>query len=587
MGNYEYFPVVGDLYWAWAMLPFRGDLPLAAAGAAIWAVVLLATYGCARTLGAGASRAAMAAAAVGAMPSVLAYLSSAYVDNTTLALFLLGSLFLARFGLERRLAEAPLAVAAFALMVGVKLTTAALFALAAVAVVVLVMRSPAPAKARRLALLACLLVALVGTPSYLRAWIERGSPFFPFPISFGGVVLSEGSEDSGRVAALYLGDERYHLDGPGEFWAYFLSRPASRGYFVNPGPGILIFGLLALLALPELVREGRDRRNRRRLGVALGFLAAALVMIAGFLSGNMELFRRTLKVATAGRYLTPAFAALAVVAARRSGPAATWAWATAVAAGLWLSRPVAWAPSEPRALGLAALAVTLAAALIGLALRARRRRWLSPALAGAGAVCVLALACGAVGALRAEHRHELWRAAADPEVRTFHMHPLHGAYAAAWPIWEALDDPAAPSGHRVAVTAGWDGVGHNWYQYPLLGSRLRNRVLYVPITADGSIPDYREREAAARAADLPAWLARLVAARVGFVVSLAPRSTPEDAWMRRLPGIFEPRIEVGDLHVLYRFDREAAVSALAQVRRRVEAERAAQPPPVPGPPPVP
>jgi hypothetical protein len=180
------------------------------------------------------------------MPSVLAYLESAYVDNTTLALFLLGALFLARLAIERRPVEAPLAIAAFALMVGVKLTTAGLVALAALAVAVLVSRSPVPWPTRRLVLLACLAVAVAGAPAYLRAWVEQGSPFYPFRIAFGGWVLSEGSRDTGRVAELMLGDERYHLPGPAAFWSYFLARPAGGGSFVNPGPGMLVFAPLPL-----------------------------------------------------------------------------------------------------------------------------------------------------------------------------------------------------------------------------------------------------------------------------------------------------------------------------------------------------
>ena len=142
------------------------------------------------------------------------------------------------------------------------------------------------------------------------------------------------------------------------------------------------------------------------------------------------------------------------------------------------------------------------------------------------------------------------------------MHRIEPSYASAWVLWQALDDPARP--HVIAATAGWDGIGHNWYRYPLLGRRLQNRVLYVPVTADGSVIAYRLRETLARRASLDAWLRRLVARRVDAVASLAPRSTIEDFWMRKLPELFQPMAaDPDDLNVAYRFDRRKAEELLA------------------------
>jgi hypothetical protein len=42
--GYEYFPYGGDALWAWAMLPFHGDAPLAAASVLIWLAALISAY---------------------------------------------------------------------------------------------------------------------------------------------------------------------------------------------------------------------------------------------------------------------------------------------------------------------------------------------------------------------------------------------------------------------------------------------------------------------------------------------------------------------------------------------------------------
>jgi hypothetical protein len=378
-------------------------------------------------------------------------------------------------------------------------------------------------------------------------------------------VLSEGGASVERVEDTFLGDEKYHLRSTLEFWWYLLGRQPSGRAFVNPGPGILVFAVLALLALPSL------RTEPRRLAVALFLVVVALVLLSGLSSGNMELFRRTIKVSSSGRYLTPAFAALAVVAARCSRDSAALLWGVAVLAGLWLARPMRFAPAEPKATALVALAVVAAGAVAGLAGLAARRGRLPPLAAVGLALVATSAGTAAIGRVRQEHRYEIWQAAADPRYRTFHMHSLNPVYASAWVLWRALDDP---EGHRLAVLAGWDGVGHNWYQYPLLGSRLQNRVVYVPPTRDGVVVDYRSMAEVAQRASFVAWLEGLLERNVDHVVSLAPRNTVEDYWMRQAPGVFAP--EAGDpagYHVAYRLDRAAAEAALREIAARTSAAR--------------
>jgi len=109
-----------------------------------------------------------------------------------------------------------------------------------------------------------------------------------------------------------------------------------------------------------------------------------------------------------------------------------------------------------------------------------------------------------------------------------------------------------------AATTGFESVGHNWYLYPLLGSRLQNRVLYVPVTRGGEVVDYRSADEVRRRADRRCWMARLRIAGVDAVASLAPRTTVEEEWMREAPEIFRPVVVTPDrTHALYDVDRGA------------------------------
>jgi hypothetical protein len=146
------------------------------------------------------------------------------------------------------------------------------------------------------------------------------------------------------------------------------------------------------------------------------------------------------------------------------------------------------------------------------------------------------------------------------------MHSVNPIYASAWTIWRDLDDGAS---HRLAVLAGWDGVGPTWYQSPLLGSRLQNRVFYVPPTRDGAVVDYRSMEAVAERASFVDWLGRLVAEEIDHVVSLAPRNTIEDYWMRQAPQVFVPESgDPGGAHVAYRVEGARARAALREIGGR-------------------
>lgn len=575
---YEFYPPTGDVVWAWAMLPLSSDALLSLAGWGLWMTSLLAIWTCSRQLGASRNASALAAAAIGALPSALTYLSSSYVDVMVLALFALGTVFVVRIATgDGPLREAPLAAGALGLMVGVKLTAAPFFLIGAIVVLWRLLR---PANGDRAALAprvrtmifaACLVAAIAGAPPYLRAWVSEGSPVWPFTVKVAGSTLFQGDPGMQKLAEGEMLSERYLLPDRAEFWKLFLWQRTSEGAFVNPGPGSIVIVGLALLALPGLLR-------RPRLRTAALFLAACgLVMLAGAMSKNMELFRTTVKAATFGRYLLPAFAAAAILSASR--PSASEkkrlteiGLAVAALSGLLLAWPRGWQPEEHGALvgGLAAFA-SLGVALGSLALglvqtRVQGRRRLFP--------IAIALLAGTFGiyqieAVASAHRYELWRTAAQNKEPLFHMHRLHPVYAGAWPIWQGLDDPDRP--RRLAVTAGWDRLGHNWYRYPLLGSRFQNEVVYVPITPDGSIVDYRligraDNPAAQQASSLPHWLARLAQAQIEVVVSLAPRWTVEDSWMQSRPDLFTPIL--GDergFHVAYRFDREAAIGWLNEL----------------------
>ncbi len=545
---YEYLPPVGDVLWAWAMLPLRSDALMPLVSGLIWIAGLLGAYACARQYGAAAREALLAATAVSSMPAVLTYVGSAYVDNTALAAFVLAALFVVRAGHGAARREILVTGAALGILLGTKLTMLPLVAVAIVALGCFYRNRPRPSLALIIGSGAALAIAL---PPYARAWFEFGSPIYPMPLTLGGHTVLEGNPIVARFSVDAL-PSALRLHSSLDFWLFMLFRPGEALAFNAPGPGAILLLLLALVALPIAIR-GRSHR-----GATLFLLSSALAVLGLIATDGMRFVRETINVTTTGRYFTPALAGAAILGT--AGPA----WMVrvlcvpAVVAGVALSLPISWNGVElvPMIGGAGILLAIAGVSTLGLRRASRGSRPVAPLVI----TCfVVSLAFVPLATLRDSTRYEIFAAAARREP-VFHMHPLNPVFAAAWPLWEALDQPA---GHSVAVTAGWEVVGHHWYQYPLFGARLQNRVIYVPVTVEGDIVNPEEMGELRRRASLTAWLTRLVTHNVDYVVSLAPRTTIEDFWMSRLPQIFAAvPADAHGLHAAYRVDRIAAEHAL-------------------------
>jgi hypothetical protein len=552
---YEYFLPGGEILWAWAILPVRGDALVAPISGLIWATALLGVYTCAREYGADAPSARLTTAALCSMPATLTYIGSAYVDNTVFATFVLGALFVIRASRGAPGAESLLAMAAFAVMLGCKLNALPTIPIAVIALAWSRWRQPEG----RLGYLVVgwLVAASVAVPPYVRSWLAGGSPLYPFPVRLAGRTLIDGHSVFDQYSLESL-PTALRLASRREFWEFTLLRPGPGGEFNAPGPGSILLLALAAAALAKMLTS----TTRAPATMATVFLlASGIATVVPILSESMRPVRETVMVMTAGRYFIPAFAAAAIVGATAPVPLVRLLGGSAIVAGSWLSLPGHWAGAEALPLVGGVALLLIVGSGVGLAV-AWGRRWVASALA---VVLISGAALLTLVWLRENSRYEIYAAAAGRNP-VFHMHPLNPVFASAWPIWHALDDG---EGHSIAVTAGWEMIGHHWYQYPLLGSRLQNRVLYVPITADGGIVDPdRVREIRNRTSGA-AWLKRLLDLKVDYVVSLAPRTTIEDCWMRHSASTFEPTYaDAREFHVAYRVIRTAAVGLAAEVEAR-------------------
>lgn len=521
-GYYQFFLPYGDVVSAWALLPAHGDDFLALSGLLVWSSVLVGAYGLARALGARRRNAVPAAAVTALLPAVVSGLTSAYVDNTLLGLFLLG---LALMLLARRSqgqAEWVAAAVSLGVIAGVKPGGVPVLGLVGAMLVLEVPRlwRSGGRLAVGLGVFALLLAAL----PYLRTWLLTGSPLYPYPFSVGGVELSRGNTELRVINAGGALHGEPPLSPLEVLRALLLSRfTAGRGSWDHLGLGpALLLAPVGLGALGPALR-----RRRWEVFIVLGCGLSSLL-------GVMSRVLWTVWPDSSVRFLTPLAGSLLVLGALRDSSRWRLVLWLCLAVQLGLAVPRGWSEVDGRGVLGVAPPVLLALAVAGVALwqGVKRGRAVPGVLVAGG---VLAASAVPLSGTRESLRYDFYAAAA--ELKTFELHPIWTRYSSSWPLWRAMDGQAP---RRIAVSAGWGENGHNWLWYPLMGRRLQNTLTYVPVLPEGQVGDYALPDTLAQA-EYPVWLEGLRQQEVEYVVTLAP-PPPEAKWMTAHPELFAPLV---------------------------------------------
>ncbi|MEA2699888.1 MAG: hypothetical protein QOI66_4159 [Myxococcales bacterium] len=505
------YPIGAELLWAWAMLPLHGDGLVALAGGLVWLGCFTAGFGAARALGCGRGDALATAGAIAFLPAVVAYTTAAYVDSTLLMAFLLATLFIHRACAHRRAGDAILAAAALGSLASVKHTGLLVGAVGMAVVFFSVAGWPVAARQRWATAGAAALAALfVGAPDYLRLVGEHGSFLYPL----GG--------RNAELAALFSGAIL-----PAELTTFDPWALCRELWWGPRGLGWLL-PVTLLLAIPAAARALRTPPLRP---TAIFLLSTAWMPAVLFFPAYRAL--STFWIYSASRFVIPFVAAATLLLAARGGRAAAMLLRVSFVLCLFSALPTGWGEADRKATGTVLIMMGWGAVALGIAW------WLGQRMPRPATAMPMSLVLAALLALlgprwdrvRGDVRYQVYAQAAAGAV--FDVHP---ARLPAWPLWQSVDDNVP---HVVAATAGWNGIGHNWARYPLLGTRLQNQVFYIPPTHDGRVIDTRDAGALEAAADEERWIARLRAAGVDRVVDLGANPI-EGRWMADNPALFQP-----------------------------------------------
>ncbi len=534
-----YFPPNFHGLIAWVMLPFHSDFLANLMNFPLLALAGVALYALCRELDLDVGDSSLAAGLVCMSPAMLAYVTTQYPDPYVAALLLAAALFMTRCLKRWSWPDAVVAFMACGLSVGAKHSAMLPAALVAVVTVIAAWRGDGAGRRRGLTALALCLAISVGLGGYrhVRNWLETGNPLFPMNVRVFGVDIFPGSP---LVAAA---ESRAGLGG----WrddVRNLVQTASYQYGQEPTP--LTWGpklpALVVLALLSLWFAGRSRFRLALRVLALCWLVPTLFFYLDP-SAKTVILRRFWAISSC-RYLAMpvglmAVSALAGLSLLRSARAG-WLLRIALCGFLLYDLGVMCAiPDSPDVLALLGCALPFLLLAVSAAWRVSLNSRPRRALLWSAVVALSLLGAVGVQWVRDLKRNRFYATRID-------LHGIPKFWAEGWAF---CDDPR--ESRVIALASSAPDVGNRWFFYPLMGRRLQNRVLHVPVKwPRGGAPDPE------------VWLSDLRAAGVTHVFvqidpdlprTIAPGEPepPEMAWIQARPETFE-QVAAGEYYRIYR-----------------------------------
>jgi hypothetical protein len=513
---------------AWVILPFQSDVLVPFSDWVVCMALGLVAYALGRTLGLPAWTSAMQAFFLLSIPAIHRSAGLVYAEPM-IALAMLGSVLFGTLYFRRGDTRAlAFSAALLGLMAGMKTLVIPLAAVGVIVLLLAVLFSGDPRRSSSVRWLAggVLTGLLAALPWVVQNMTLSGCPLSPVPIKVFGVTLGQAND-----AMKWLMDDANSAFAWKNEWLVLTTLFGTDP--INPRLGPFVLPMLLLFPAGLLSLKGKDRWSAAMIG------GMALVTLGLFYSSGMTIVRCGWPRSTA-RFLIPLVVAAVVAAplAFRRGRAATGCGIVlALLTMIQLQEGLLWGTSGIVLRFAPVIAVLLA--LFGLG------AW---GLAKAGKGVLLAavviflpvLVVPALSVFREQTRAEMYG-----DTRLWMHHPFSRYWSGAA---AAVDRPG--ESYRIAVTAGPWQSADNWFMYPFLGSRLQNRIAYVPVTASGEIVDFIDFPEFVRKCDREAWMKRLHDQSFTHVMSFAPDSV-ELGWMRRAPALFE-EVVAGPTWGLYR-----------------------------------
>jgi hypothetical protein len=529
-----HFPINGDIFASWLLLPFHTDLVVNMMNFPITLLGGISCYAIARELGLTRREASLAPALICFTPSIYSQITTSYMDNAVFCFGVSSTLFTLRFIRSGHLHDSIMALVAAGIVLGVKYTglpIAVIIFCAVVIKTITLARCSGTLRKLGLIIIGISILCVLGGRQYILNTFEAKNPLYPFPLKVFGHQILEGSYQSEKInewVSLYeqnLGWERFN------FWEKEYRRFSYTAK--TAGPKFFIFLILSLIAL--LTRPQHISAKRWYFFSILWIVPVVLF----YTNSSSEFARRACWLESSTRFLAFPIALLIIQSLfviKKLRIHFKNIDFLLVASIFWDLTYVNIHHSPYITLLYPFIVLIIFLFVISFEFIFKRlkqhhskdevfairegfngavlnrlrgailfKRWLPYTF---GFIFLIATFYF-LQSYRDNTRYEYYRIHFDYVniPRNF----VNG--------WEFLDSPHEEK--IIAMTMGWDPPGHNWFFYPLLGSWLQNDIVYISAKFKWETPRWLN-QGLLRGDDLSIWLFNLKRKKVNYVLVANP-----------------------------------------------------------------
>lgn len=542
--QYAHFPINGELFAAWLLLPFHTDLLVNTMNFPLTILGGTSCYAIARELGLSRKEAGFAPVLLCFAPMVYSLITTQYVDTGVFAFCSAAVLFVLRYLKEGFFSDSILALVAAGIVLGIKFTGVPVVGLIFIGVIAKTVSSSRCSGFSRkmgIALLGLLILSVFGGRQYILNTIDARNPFYPLPVRIMNFEIVQGwsgiDEMNEWISEYEISTNLDKLSLWERIYRKFCYLP------LTAGPKFFLFFILALASF--LVRP---QHIPKRYWYFLSVMWIVPVIVY-FASTSMDFAKRGYYLDRNTRFLSPYIAlitlqGLAVVSRIKSNSRAVDFFLLALF--FWDLLYINKTHSQEVRLLYPFVIVLIPIGIIFYYLVCTRlsqifSRGKSSSLSKESArledTTVKKWPAYVVGLMlfvtvlyylqsyRDNTRYSYYQAYSD--LNAIPRDLVDG--------WEFLDSPDEKK--TIAMAMDWQAPGHNWFFYPLLGRWLQNDVVYLSAKYKWAVPVWLHR-GMLRGNDFSIWSYNLEKEKVDYILVRTPWPI-ELAWMNSKKDKFQ------------------------------------------------